>query len=221
MLETAHAMSRRRSAGLAAIGTLVTLLAACSSGSSPSPTPTPTPTPSPGASSVLPSGFPFASFDLNGDPALAGTLPASVGGQPLQKFSMRGDVFMNSATVSDPSFQKFLDSVGAKLSDVSVAVGSAIPTGSSSASTVVFTIVAFRVAGASSSALQQEFLAAIATAGDVSGWQTQTVGGKSVSVAANKGSDAGNVYAYVKDDTLYYIVTTDTSLAEDALGQLP
>jgi hypothetical protein len=210
-------MHRPRTAGLTAAGTLLILTAACSSGASPTPSATPTPTaaPTPTGSSVLPSGFPIASFDLNGDPALAATLPGSVGGYTLQTFSMRGDVFMGSGTVSDPSFQKFLDSVGAKLSDVSVAVGSA------TAGTDVFTIVAFRVAGASASALQQEFLGAISTSGQVTGWTTQTIGGKSVSVASNTGSEGGNLYAYGTGDTLYYIVTTNASLAEQGLSQLP
>lgn len=210
-------MLRPRFAGLAAIGTLLIIAAACSSGASstPTPTPTPTPEPTPSGSSVLPSGFPVGSFDLNGDPSLAATLPGSVGGYTLQTFSMRGDMFMNSGTVSDPSFQKFLDSVGASLSDVSVAVGSA------TAGTDVFTIVAFRVAGASASALQQEFLGALSTSGQVSGWGTQSIGGKSVSVATNTGSEGGDLYAYVTGDTLYYIVTTNSSLAEQGLSQLP
>jgi hypothetical protein len=218
-LETARTMQRPRIAGLSAIGSLLIITAACSGGTSstatPTPTPTATPAATPAASSVLPSGLPIPSFDLNGDPALAATLPGSVGGYTLQKFSMRGDVFMGSGTVSDPSFQKFLDSVGAKLSDVSVAVGSA------TAGTDVFTIVAFRVAGATASALQQEFLGAIASSGQVSGWTTQTVGGKSVSVASNTGTEGGSLYAYVTGDTLYYIVTTNTSLAEQGLSQLP
>jgi hypothetical protein len=151
------------------------------------------------------------SFDLNGDPELAARFPDTVGGEPLQVQSMRGDTFMSMGG-SDPSFEAFLDSVGAELSDVSVAFGG----GASGVS-----VGAFRVLGASEDDLEREFIAASEESGDVSGLTQTSVGGKDVWTASDASGDTGmSVFIYTKDDTLYFLTGTEEQVAE-ILAALP
>jgi hypothetical protein len=156
----------------------------------------------------------FPSFDLNGDPELAARFPDTVGGEPLQVQSMRGDTFMSMGG-SDPSFDAFLDSVGAELSDVSVAFGGAA-SGES-----VLSVGAFRVLGASEDDLEREFIAASEESGDVSGLTQTSVGGKDVWTATDASGDSGtSVFIYTKDDTLYFLTGTEEQVAE-ILAALP
>lgn len=148
------------------------------------------------------------SFDLNGDPELAARFPDTVGGQPLQVQSMRGDTFM-SIGGSDPSFEEFLDSVDADLSDVSVAFGGAT-SGES-----FLSVGAFRILGASEDDLEREFIAASEEAGDISGMEQASVGGKDVWTAVDpSGETEASVYLYTKDDTLYFLTGSEAEVAE-------
>ena len=154
------------------------------------------------------------SFDMNGDPELAGRFPDTVGGQALQVQSFRGDVFMAGGG-SDPSFQAFLDSVDAELEDVSVAFGGSM-TGETALS-----VGAFRVVGVAEDRLEEEFLNASEEAGDVSGITEQSVGGKDVWTASSPSSEApGSMFIYVKDDTVYFLTGTEEQAAE-ILAALP
>ena len=154
------------------------------------------------------------SFDLNGDPELAGRFPDTIGGQPLQIQSFRGDTFMAMGG-SDPSFEAFLDSVGAELEDVSVAFGGAA-TGSSALS-----VGAFRVLGASEDQLEREFIAASEDAGDVSDLTQTSIGGKDVWSAADPSGGTGmSVFLYTKDDTVYFLTGTEEQVTE-ILAALP
>jgi hypothetical protein len=148
------------------------------------------------------------SFDLNGDPELAARFPETVGGQPLQVQSMRGDTFM-SIGGSDPAFQEFLDSVDAELSDVSVAFGGAT-SGES-----FLSVGAFRILGASEDDLEREFIAASEDAGDITGMEQASVGGKDVWTAVDpSGETDASVYLYTKDDTLYFLTGSEAEVAE-------
>jgi hypothetical protein len=150
----------------------------------------------------------FPSFDLNGDPELAARFPDTVGGQPLEVQSMRGDTFM-SIGGSDPSFQEFLDSVDAELSDVSVAFGGAASGDS------FLSVGAFRILGASEDDLEREFIAASEEAGDITGMEQATVGGKDVFTAIDpSGETDASVYLYTKDDTLYFLTGSEADVAE-------
>jgi hypothetical protein len=154
------------------------------------------------------------SFDMNGDPELAGRFPDSVGGQALQVQSFRGDIFMAGGG-ADPSFQAFLDSVDAELEDVSVAFGGSM-TGES-----VLSVGAFRVLGVAEDRLEEEFLSASQEAGDVSGITEQSVAGKDVWTASDpSGETAGSMFIYVKDDTVYFLTGTEEQAAE-ILAALP
>jgi hypothetical protein len=202
------------------IAMLALVVSACAneqadSSASPSePVATEEPTPEPTESAAEETVGAFPSFDLNGDPELAARFPDTVGGEPLQVQSMRGDTFMSMGG-SDPSFEAFLDSVGAELSDVSVAFGGAA-SGQS-----VLSVGAFRVLGASEDDLEREFLAAGEASGDMSGMTQTSVGGKDVWTASDASGDTNmSVFIYTKDDTLYFLTGTEEQVAE-ILAALP
>jgi hypothetical protein len=160
------------------------------------------------------SGLALPSFDLSGDPELADRFPDTVGGQPLTVQSMRGDQ-MGALGGADPTFQEFLDSVGAELSDVSFAFGGV------TSGTDVFTVGAFRILGASEDDLEREFIAASEESGDVSGLDSATVGGKDVLVGADPSGDTPlQFYLYTKDDTLYFLTGSEEQ-ATEVLEALP
>lgn len=196
------------------VAVLALVVSACASEqASPSeapPTPTATAEPTPDEASEAPDASVGAipSFDLNGDPELAARFPDTVGGQPLTVQSMRGDAFM-SMGASDPAFEEFLDSVGAELSDVSVAFGSVV-SGES-----FLSVGAFRVLGASEDDLEREFIAASEDAGEITGMERTTVGGKEVWSATDPSGQAGaTAYLYTKDDTLYFLTGSEADVAE-------
>jgi hypothetical protein len=205
---------------------LALAVAACSSegaaSASPSEAATAEPTPEP-VESAEPSAEPDASglalpsFDLNGDPELADRFPDTVGGQPLLVQSMRGDQ-MAGLGGADPTFEEFLDSIDADLTDVSVAFGGVFnaddPEG-------IFSVGAFRVLGASEDDLEREFIAASEDAGDFSGLEPASVGGKDVLAGADpSGETELRIYLYTKDDTLYFLTGTEEQAAE-VLEALP
>jgi hypothetical protein len=202
------------------IALLAIFVAACTSdqGSSASPTeavatdePTPEPSESEAAEETVGA---LPSFDLNGDPDLAARFPDTVGGQPLSVQSFRGDVFMQAGG-SDPSFEAFLDSVGAELDDVSVAFGSSMSAENP------LTVGAFRILGASEDDLEREFIAASEESGDVSGLTQSSVAGKDVWSATDPSGTAGmSVFIYTKDDTLYFLTGNEEQVAE-ILSALP
>lgn len=174
-----------------------------------------TPSPEASESEAAASVGAFPSFDLNGDPELAARFPDTVDGQPLQVQSFRGDTFMQMGGGEDPSFQAFLDSVGAELSDVSVAFGGAA-SGES-----VLSVGAFRVLGASEEDLEREFIAASEESGDVSGLTQTSIDGKDVWTASDAtGASDMSVFIYAKDDTVYFLTGTDEQVAE-ILAALP
>jgi hypothetical protein len=175
-------------------------------------TPEPTPTEEPSADETAGA---IPSFDLNGDPELAARFPETVGGQPINVQSFRGDTFMAGGG-TDPSFTAFLDSVGAELDDVSVAFGGAM-SGES-----LLSVAAFRVLGTDEDELETEFLAASQAEGDIEGLEQTSIGGKDVWSAADAtGAMPGlSMFIYVKDDTVYFLTGTEEQAAE-ILAALP
>ena len=194
---------------------LVLVGAGCAgqSGSEATATPSPTPAPTPTEEASEGSEAAIPSFDLNGDPELAARFPDSVGGEPLTVQSFRGDVFMTGST--DPSFEAFLDSVGADLEDVSVAFGG-LMSGDS-----LLSVGAFRVVGADEDELETQFLAATEAEGDISGAERRSVGGKDVWTATDPTGEApGSMFIYVRDDTVYFLTGSEEQAAE-ILAALP
>ncbi len=178
--------------------------------SEPAATATPTPEPTEDAEETVGA---IPSFDLNGDPELAGRFPDTVGGEALQVQSFRGDTFMAMGG-DDPSFTAFLDSIGADLEDVSVAFGGAM------SGEHPLSVGAFRVLGASEDDLEREFIAASEESGDVSGMTQTSIGGKDVWTAADTSGAGMSVFIYTKDDTLYFLTGTEEQVAE-ILAALP
>lgn len=200
------------------------VVAACSSEEAASVAPseaaaTVEPTPEPPASaeaSEEPSGSELAlpSFDLNGDPELAARFPDTVGGEPLTVQSMSGDS-AGSLIGSDPTFTAFLDSIDAELSDVSFAFGG-LMSGES-----LFSVGAFRILGANQEDLEREFISASEDAGDITGLEDASVGGKDVLTALDpSGETDARFFLYTKDDTIYFLTGTEEQAAE-VLEALP
>ena len=181
---------------------LALVVTACASEETPTPqpaTPAPTPASTPAATEDGASGSPgaFPSFELGGDPELAGRFPDTVAGEPLQLQSLGGDAF--AAAGPDPVFDGFLSAIGADATDVSVAFGGA------QIGEETLTAGAFRVRGASEDELEREFISASEEAGEVPELTEQTIGGKDVWTAIDEsdGSEV-QVYVYTSGDTLYF-----------------
>ncbi len=196
---------------------LLALVTACAGGeTTPSPaTPEPTPATAPESSDDGTGGSPGAapSFDLDGDPELAGRFPATVAGEPLQLQSLGGDAF--AAADPDPVFDDFLDAIGAEATDVSVAFGGAL------IGDETLTAGAFRVRGAPEDELEREFIAASEDAGDVPQLTEQTIGGKDVWTAVDESGESSlQVFVYTNGDTLYFI-TGSLEHATELLEALP
>ncbi len=191
--------------------------AASPSGPASTPTVEPTPEDTPEASeAAMPggSGMAIPSFNLDGDPELAGRFPDTVGGQPLTVQSFDGQTFAQVGG-DDPTFDAFLDSVGAELSDVSVAFGG-VMSGESP-----LTVGAFRVQGANEDDLEREFINASEEAGDVTGLEETSIGGKDVWTAVDpSGETDTRAFIYTKDDTLYFFTGSEAEVAE-ILENLP
>ena len=170
--------------------------------------PSEAPEPSESAGAAIPS------FDMNADPELAARFPDSVGGEPLQVLSFRGETMMASGGV-DPAFQEFLDATGADLADVSVAFG-----GSASGEGAL-SVAAFRVSGVPEDQLEEEFLSSSEASGELSGLDEQSIGGKDVWTAENPTDEAaGRAFIYVQDDTVYFLTGTEEQ-ADEILSALP
>lgn len=197
---------------------LALAVTACASdeGTTPSPAtaePTPAATPEPTEDGTTGSPGAFPSFDLDGDPELAGRFPATVAGEPLQLQSLGGDAF--AAAGPDPVFDDFLTAIGADATDVSVAFGG-VQIGDES-----LTAGAFRVRGASEDELEREFIAASEQAGEVPDLTEQTIGGKDVWTAVDEsGETALQVFVYTSGDTLYFL-TGSLEHATELLEALP
>lgn len=220
-------MTRLRAAGLAGLLTLV--VAACSSqpASSPSPSSTPFAGESPStlpsvSASPSASGSPVAalpSFELPSNAKdLENLLPDEISGQKLTKFSMTGTDFLAQGDSNNKEFTDFLQRVGAQPGDIAVAVGFVVDPAKPDATNGVF---AFRVKGADSTKLSDEFKRSMASDTPGTTWSSDTVGGKSVQVAASDTDKTQKTYLYVREDIVFAVMTSDAASAQDALSKLP
>lgn len=186
---------------LALLLALVVTACASEEATTPSPaTPEPTPVATPEPTEDEAAGSPGAlpSFDLDGDPELAGRFPATIGGAPLEIDSLGGDDF--AAAGPDPVFEDFLEAIGAEATDVSVAFGGA------RIGEETLSAGAFRVRGASEDDLEREFIAASENAGQVPELTEETIGGKDVRTAVDEtDGTAVQVFIYTSGDTLYFL----------------
>ena len=142
---------------------------------------------------------------------LEATLPSEVNGVQFTKTSFNGGIIPGGIPIGtgDEDLGKFLADNGKSLSDVRIAMATAV--GSTSAGNLV---MAIQVQGVPSDKL----LAWVTTgSGDM---PQATVGGKQVYGAAVGGFGA---YFYVKGDVAYYVLSMggDASMAEGIVKQLP
>lgn len=156
------------------------------------------------------------SFDLGGiggDPELAGRFPTTVAGESIEVQSFSGE-WLAQMGGGDPAFEEFLASVDAELEDVSVAFG-----GNADGTIAV---AAFKIPGASTAALEEEFLGATEEAGTAEDVERRTVGGKDVWAATSTEETVpGSVYIYVEGDTVYFLTAPDDDVAGEILEALP
>ncbi len=143
---------------------------------------------------------------------LEALIPDTVGSMTLQKTSTKGDQFLTSG--GDPAVEKFVNDLGVKPSDISIAIGFGVSTdGSSSLGMFVF-----RASGADTSRL----IAAFKEANDSDRetplvWSKATVAGKQVE-KSDDGTDT--FYLYAKNDVLFFL-SGDPASTEEVIGGLP
>jgi hypothetical protein len=144
---------------------------------------------------------------------LEALIPDTVGSMTVQKSSTRGDEFLTSGN-SNPSVVKFVNDLGVKPSDISIAIGFGVSTdGSSSLGMFVF-----RASGADTNRL----IAAFKEANDSDRetplvWSSATVAGKQVEKSVD-GTDT--FYLYAKNDILFFL-SGDPATTEEVIGGLP
>ena len=181
------------------------------------PTPEPEESEAAAASEPAASGLAVPSFGLDGDPELAARFPDTVGGQPFTMISARGDQ-MGGGGATNPTFQAFLDSIDADMTDVSVAFGFQFDADDPEGG---FSAAAFRVLGATEDELATAFIAATEESAGFTGFESASVGGKDVRTATDpSGESSATVYLYAKDDTMYFLTGSEEQAAE-VLEALP
>lgn len=203
-------MNRWKMAGTA--GLLILIVAACSDSAGTSTTPTPSPTPVATPSS---SGLVIPSIG-NSDQELEKLIPDSVGGVTLQKFSMKGNEFIASAS-SSAETKAFLDALGVSPADVAVAFGYGADPSSQSA----VAVFVFHAQGAGSDKLITVFKKAADEGSTTYTWQAGNVGGKSVQVGTNPAGANAKIYLYATNDDLFFVSTSTEAQATEVLGNLP
>ncbi len=203
-------MNRWKMAGTA--GLLMLIVAACSDSAGTSTTPTPSPTPVATPSS---SGLVIPSIG-NSDQELEKLIPDSVGGVTLQKFSMKGNEFIASAS-SSAETKAFLDALGVSPADVAVAFGYGADPSSQSA----VAVFVFHAQGAGSDKLITVFKKAADEGSTTYTWQAGNVGGKSVQIGTNPASANAKIYLYATNDDLFFASTSTEAQATEVLGNLP
>jgi hypothetical protein len=201
-------MNRWKMAGTAAL--LMLIVAACSDSAGTSATPTPTPVPTPSSSGlVIPSIG-------NSDQELEKLIPDSVDGVTLQKFSMKGNEFIASAS-SSAETKAFLDALGVSPEDVAVAFGYGADPSSQSA----VAVFVFHAQGAGSDKLITVFKKAADEGSTTYTWLAGSVGGKSVQIGTNPASANAKIYLYATNDDLFFVSTSTEAQATEVLGNLP
>lgn len=193
-------------------GLLMLIVAACSDSAGTSAMPTPSPTPAATPSS---SGLVIPSIG-NSDQELERLIPDSVGGVTLQKFSMKGNEFIASAS-SSAETKAFLDALGVSPADVAVAFGYGADPSSQSA----VAVFVFHAQGAGSDKLITVFKKAADEGSTTYTWQAGSVGGKSVQIGINPASANAKIYLYATNDDLFFVSTSTEAQATEVLGNLP
>jgi hypothetical protein len=172
------------------------------------------------AASIAASEAPASSGDVAGPSFTEGAvadlealIPDKVGTMTLQKSSSKGDEFLTSDS-SDPAVVKFVNDLGVKPSDISIAIGFGFSADASSS----LGMFVFRASGADTDRL----IAAFKEANDSDRetplvWSDATVAGKQVEKAEDGDT---TYYLYAKNDVLFFL-SGDKASTDEVIGGLP
>lgn len=185
----------------------IALVACGSAGSSSAPSSEPS------QAAASSGGGPVPSFTAGAVADLEALIPDTVGDLTINKQSMQGSEFL-TAPGSDPAAIKFVEDLQVSPSDISIATGS----GNSADFTKFVFVFVIRAQGADSDRLVSAFQTAEASDSSPLEWSDATVAGKSVQTADAVG---GANYIYAKGDVMFWVVASDTALAEQFIGLLP
>jgi hypothetical protein len=152
----------------------------------------------------------------NSDQELEKLIPDSVGGVTLQKFSMKGNEFIASAS-SSAETKAFLDALGVSPADVAVAFGYGVDPSSQSA----VAVFVFHAPGAGSDKLVTVFKKAADEGSTTYTWQAGSVGGKSVQIGTKPATADSKIYLYATNDDLFFVSTSTEAQATEVLSGLP
>jgi hypothetical protein len=176
-------------------------------------TPTPSPPPTPGPTIIPAPSIDVDTAGRHADPALEALLPETLGPAALTRESQRGTELSRQSD----ALLAMLDGLGKTLDDFTVA------SAYSSSGEIEAQVGAWRIAGADPIRLMPGFITAIQASSTTKlTIDHKTVGGHSVTQIGVSGElTQGPLYAYVKDDMILFVQTTDPTLAEEALSKLP
>jgi hypothetical protein len=146
------------------------------------------------------------------DPALEAMLPQTLGGVALTIESQAG----NELATNSAAFDAFLKALGKTRADFSLA-------SAYSARGLKAAVGAWRVKGADPSQLLPGFKVAVQASSTTKLTSAdETMAGRTITRIGDPGQlTQGPLYAFVKDDTLYFVQTPDRQLAEEAMAKLP
>jgi hypothetical protein len=205
-----------RMAGMAGMaGLLMAVVAACSTNAGASATATSTPT-RPARSNAGSSALVIPSIGNSDHQELENLIPDSVGGITLQKFSMKGNEFIASAS-SSADTKAFLDALGVAPADVAVAFGY----GADPSTHGAVAVFVFHAPGAGSDKLITVFKKAADEGSTTYTWKAGNVGGKPVQIGTNPASATSKIYLYATNDDLFFVSTSTNAQATEVLGGLP
>lgn len=146
-------------------------------------------------------GFSFALPSFHGDEELEAMIPDSIGGETLTVMSMTGDQFLGEGSAS-PEISGALDALDKTTTDLSVAF----------AGTTQLSVIAFRVQGVPAETLFNAFKTAQT---DQYTTENASFGGKSVVKITP--ADGTVVFIYLKDDTMFVVGGSGTTVPSDDL----
>jgi hypothetical protein len=153
------------------------------------------------------------SFTAGAVADLEALIPDKVGTLTMNKTSTKGDEFLTSSG-SDPAVVKFVNDLGVKPSDISIAIGYGFSADASSS----LGMFVFRASGADTNRL----IAAFKVANDSDRetplkWSSASVGGKQVEKAVDGET---TFFLYAKGDVLFFL-SGDPASTEEVIGGLP
>jgi hypothetical protein len=205
-------VNRFRTIAVTAVAGLA--LVACGSASSSSGEPSSAASVAPSEAQASSGGGVLPSLTAGAVADLEALIPDTVGELTITKQSVQTSEFL-TAPGSDPAAVKFVEDLGVSPSDISIATG----TGSSADLSSFLFVFVIRAQGADSDKLVSAFKTASSSDGSSPmEWASSTVAGKSVEVSEGSG---GANYIYAKGDVMFWLIVTNTTLAEQFFAQLP